>query len=198
LVSAQHRASQSGERAVVSVILESKRLRLRTPRREDLASWIEMYGDAELTKYAGGVLTVGQAWSRIMAIAGSWSLMGFGPFAIEVKTDGRWAGCAGPWQPQGWPGLEIGWRLARWAHGQGYATEAAALAMDWTFDALKAPEVIHTIDVRNQASIAVAERLGSRRTPERAASGVCGDAIWTQSSSDWAGGNRARFFDDAG
>ena len=45
--------------------------------------------------------------------------------------------------------------------GKGYAREAATAAIDWAFDTLGWTEVIHSIQLPNTASIALAERLGS-------------------------------------
>jgi RimJ/RimL family protein N-acetyltransferase len=67
----------------------------------------------------------------------------------------------GPWKPDGWPGTEVGWGIARWAQRRGYANEAATAAIDWAFDALGWSEVIHCIDPLNAASVATAKRLGS-------------------------------------
>ena len=46
--------------------------------------------------------------------------------------------------------------------GKGYALEAAVATIDYAFDLLGWDNVIHTIDPENTASIALAERLGSR------------------------------------
>lgn len=71
-----------------------------------------------------------------MQVAGSWSLLGFGMFSVLERDTGRWVGRVGPLHPDGWPGDEVGWGIARGAWGRGYATEAAAAAMEWSFDIL--------------------------------------------------------------
>jgi RimJ/RimL family protein N-acetyltransferase len=101
-------------------------------------------------------------------IAGAWVVRGFSNFSIIEKETGKWIGRAGPWQPEGWPGPEVGWAFDRSAWGQGYATEAAARCIDWVFDMLGWDQVVHIIDPENAPSIAVALRLGSeRRGPTR-------------------------------
>ncbi len=70
-------------------------------------------------------------------------------------------GRLGPWQPEGWPGHEIGWGLLRETWGKGYATEGAAASMDWAFANLGWSQVIHSINPQNLASIGVAKKLGS-------------------------------------
>jgi len=37
------------------------------------------------------------------------------------------------WQPEGWPGFEIGWTLRRAYWGRGFATVAARAAMNHAF-----------------------------------------------------------------
>jgi RimJ/RimL family protein N-acetyltransferase len=62
--------------------------------------------------------------------------------------------------------LEVGWKLARHAWGQGYATEAGAAAIEWAWTTLDAPRLISAIQPGNERSIHVAERLGMRRLEE--------------------------------
>lgn len=78
---------------------------------------------------------------------------------IERAT-GRFVGRAGPWQPHGFPGLGVGWCLARPHWGKGCATEAARAALTYFFTALNADEAISVIRPGNTRSIAVAERIG--------------------------------------
>jgi RimJ/RimL family protein N-acetyltransferase len=88
--------------------------------------------------------------------------MGFGNFSVIEKATGRWIGRIGPWQPEGWPGTEVGWALTSEAWGRGYAVEGATATIDWAFDALGWTEVVHCIEPANTRSAKVAERLGSR------------------------------------
>jgi RimJ/RimL family protein N-acetyltransferase len=97
----------------------------------------------------------------MMTMAGSWSLKGFAMFSMIEKASGRWIGRTGPWQPEGWPGTEVGWGVIRSAQGQGFAYEAAVATIDWAFDRLGWDDVIHCIDPANTPSQRLAERLGS-------------------------------------
>lgn len=47
-------------------------------------------------------------------------------FSVIEKKTARWIGRLGPWQPEGWPGSEVGWDLHPDAWGQGYAVAGAA------------------------------------------------------------------------
>lgn len=141
--------------------LETQRLVLRAIQEEDLDGWATLMGDPQTARFIGGTIDRAAAWRGMATMAGSWQLKGFGMFSVVEKATGRWIGRLGPWQPEGWPGTEIGWALIKDAWGKGYAAEGASAAMDWSFANLGWTEVIHTIDPQNCLSIALAERLGS-------------------------------------
>lgn len=173
----------------MSVVLETERLILRPPVKDDLDAYAELMGDPESARYLGGVQARPAAWRGLASIAGSWSLLGFGMFSVVEKASGACIGRIGPWNPEGWPGTEVGWGLVRSAWGKGYATEAAVASIDWAFDALCWTEVIHTIDSANAPSKAVAERLGSRfmrmdRLPPPFEIEL---EVWGQTKADWRG-----------
>jgi RimJ/RimL family protein N-acetyltransferase len=71
-------------------------------------------------------------------------------------------GRLGPWQPDGWPGPEVGWAIVRESWGKGYAVEGAIAATDWAFEKLGWTDVIHSIAPDNLQSQRVAQKLGSR------------------------------------
>ena len=144
-----------------SLQLETPRLLLRLPRRDDYEAWAAFGADEEATRYIGGTLARSPAWRSLAATLGSWHLQGFGMFSVIEKDSGRWVGRVGPWQPEGWPGTEVGWSIAREAWGRGYAPEAATASIDWAFHHLGWDEVIHTIDPQNANSRTVAAKLGS-------------------------------------
>jgi len=146
---------------MADIILDTGRLILRPPEQDDLDGWARFTADAESMTYLGGALSRAEAWRAWATVAGSWRLMGFGPFSVIEKASGRWIGRAGPWFPEGWPDREVGWMFLTEARGQGYATEAAAACLDFVFDSLGWERVIHVIDPRNLASQRVAARLGS-------------------------------------
>ena len=141
--------------------LETDRLILRPPLEEDLDGLAAMMEDEEAARFVGGQQPRSGAWRQLAAFAGSWALRGYGMFSVIEKSTGRWVGRVGPWQPEGWPGAEVGWGLERAAWGKGYATESAAATIDWAFERLGWHDVIHCIAPANGPSARVAERLGS-------------------------------------
>lgn len=148
--------------AAPDVRLETERLVLRLPRMEDFEPYAAMMADEETARYIGGRLERAAAWRKFLQMPGAWAVQGFAMFSLVEKVSGAWIGQCGPWHPDGWPGTEVGWALRREFTGKGYALEAATAAIDWAFDTLGWTEVIHSIQPPNAASIALAERLGSR------------------------------------
>jgi RimJ/RimL family protein N-acetyltransferase len=142
--------------------IETERLLLRPPTEADLDSWAALNADGEATRFIGGVKTRAKSWQGLATVAGMWALRGAGLFSVLERNSGRWIGRVGPWVPEGHIGPEVGWALARESWGRGFAAEAAGAAISWSFEHLCWGEVIHCIDEPNTASIAVAERLGSK------------------------------------
>jgi len=142
-------------------ILFTERLILRPMTAEDFEGWAAFHADAETMRFLGGVNIRSVAWRGLCSMSGAWTIRGFSMFSMIRRDTGQWIGRTGPWQPEGWPGTEIGWGVARDHAGQGYAYEAAVASMDYAVDVLGWTQIIHTIDPENTASIALANRLGS-------------------------------------
>jgi RimJ/RimL family protein N-acetyltransferase len=83
-------------------------------------------------------------------------------WAVEERQSGALIGRIGFWQPEGWPGFELGWTLGRPWWQKGFATEGARAALRFAFSMLGREHVISLIHPENRASIRVAERLGER------------------------------------
>ena len=143
--------------------LETARLVLREWRPDDVDPHATMAADPEVMRFIGGPLSREQSWRRVAGHAGHWTLRGYGNWAVERRADGAFLGRAGLWNPEGWPGLEVGWTLARHAWGAGYATEAGRAAMEWAWSVLGAERLISLIHPDNDRSVRVAERLGLGR-----------------------------------
>lgn len=170
-------------------VLETERLVLRPPGMQDLDAFCAFASDPETMEHLGGVQARSQVWRAVTSMAGAWHLEGFAMFSVIEKASGRWIGRLGPWMPADWPGTEVGWGLLREFEGRGYATEGAAAAMDWAFEALGWDEIIHTIAPDNHASAALAQRLGARnRGPGRlpAPYHEFPIEIWGQTKAEWA------------
>ena len=154
--------------------LETARLVLRAPTLADGAAYVAIYlsdrwphderPDAE------------EAWLDFNMVVASWSLRGFGAFAIEDRATGALCGFLMLDHEFGDPEPEIGWALAEGAEGRGIATEAAAAALDWARSLGLSPVAYMGTD--HAASAAVARRLGGTRDAVAEAALGPGILVW--------------------
>ena len=144
--------------------LETERLILRMFREDDFETYAKICADPEVMRYLGEgkPYTRLEAWRHMAFLVGHWHLRGYGHWAVEEKASGQLVGRIGFLNPEGWPGFEIGWTLARECWGKGYATEGARRALEYAFTDMNRDHVISLIHPENRASNRVAERLGEK------------------------------------
>jgi RimJ/RimL family protein N-acetyltransferase len=147
--------------------IETARLRLRALDAKDLDEHAAILADPVVVRHLGGTPHAREeAWRRMLAAAACWAMLGYGYWAVERKEDGRYLGLIGfaDFKRDLTPSIEglpeIGWILGAHAHGQGYASEAVAAAIEWADEALEAREIVAIIDHANAGSIRVAEKAG--------------------------------------
>lgn len=180
--------------SVFDIQLETDRLLMRPPRAEDLDAWAHFAADEEAMRHLGGTMVRSVAWRSLATVVGAWQLQGFGFFFVFEKGTGEWVGRVGPWQPEGWPGTEVGWGIRHDRWGKGYAPEAARAAIDWVLAEHPWQEVIHTIAPDNHNSKAVAAKLGSRFLRMASLPEPHQDKpveIWGQARTQWQAGPAA-------
>jgi len=156
------------------MILETERLILRPvdPDR-DFEPWAKAMADANTVRYLGTKpMNRAESWRSMAVVIGHWAIRGYGFFSLQHRETGEWVGRVGPWYPEGWPAPEVGWTISPDHLGRGYATEAALASLRYAFDTLGWKQVIHVIMEGNEASMAVARKIGS--TPVREQQGVPG------------------------
>ena len=79
--------------------LETERLTLREFRKDDLDAHAATLGDEEVMRHIGGKpMNREDSWRRLLGGIGMWSLIGMGPWAVELKADGRMVGHCGFFQ----------------------------------------------------------------------------------------------------
>lgn len=144
--------------------LETERLLLRGYAQDDFPAYQAMVSDPDVVRYVGqGVpLTAEQGWQSMAYLMGHWCLKGFGLWAVEEKASGTVIGRVGLYQPEGWPGMELGWMLSRSHWRQGFAFEAAKAALDFQRELYPGAELISLIHSENKPSIRLAQKLGAQ------------------------------------
>ena len=128
-----------------------------------------MWGDPAVSRQLGRKpFTEEESWTRLLRYVGHWLLLGFGYWAVEEKSSGAFVGDVGfadyrrDMESPLKEAPEIGWVLAGWAHGRGYATEAALAAIAWGDKHFGESNTTCIVSPENLASIRVAEKCGYR------------------------------------
>ena len=146
--------------------IETQRLRLREQRLSDKADHVAMWADERVTRFIGGEpRDETLSWSKFLAAAGLWPVMGFGYWVFADRASDRLIGMGGlSYFARGVPLLEgvpeAGWAFAADHWGQGLATEAMGAVLAWADAHLSAREIRCIINPGHGASEAVATKLG--------------------------------------
>ena len=96
--------------------LDTERLILRMFREDDFeAYYAKISSDGDVMRYLGDgqPLTRSIVWRQLAMIVGHWQLKGYGMWAVEERSTGELIGRIGLFNPEGWPGFELGWVLGR-------------------------------------------------------------------------------------
>ena len=153
--------------------LRTERLRLRHWVDEDREAFAALNADPGVMEHFPSTLDRAASDALADRVAAQLDEHGWGLWAVEVVDSGRFAGFTGL-NPvpdairritRGEPTTEVGWRLAPWAWGHGYATEAATAAIAHAFQRLELHEVVSFTAEGNQRSRAVMERLEMTHDP---------------------------------
>ena len=146
-------------------MIVTDRLILRRWKRDDILPFHAMGQDAEVMRYLGPALSIDECVRvrrRMNAIHGN---RGHCFWALERRSDRAFIGFCGlmPGTPPIDGEVEIGWRLARGAWGQGLAREAASATLEWAWAHLRVPGIVAVTVPANRRSRALMERLGMAR-----------------------------------
>lgn len=146
--------------------LTTDRLTLRLPQAADLPTYTAFCA-SDRSRFVMGPFDAVQAFNKLCAMVGHWTLRGFGRYVMDLG--GRGIGHVGPLAMDARDLPEFTWTL--WdpaAEGQGLATEAALAVKAHLFDDLGWTEMIIRIQPENTASCRIAERIGAVLTDAEA------------------------------
>lgn len=148
-------------------LIETDRLILRSWHKEDLPRWYDVLQQEGVTRFLGGTSgTMEDVWRRIAAGVGSWSLMGFGRWAVTNKESNQLVGDVGlfnSWralEPKFGEEPEIGWVFSPEVQGLGIASEAAVAVLGWAEASIASTSIWAVVSPENEASLRLASRLG--------------------------------------
>jgi ribosomal-protein-alanine N-acetyltransferase len=146
--------------------LYKSRLLIRRNIAEDVEAAYWIYSDPEVKRF----LSNGQPDSyekvrqRILGRAEFEAQFGVTIWAVVEKASGEMIGSCGLFPAEGkGPEIEIAYHFRRDVWGKGYATEAAAVCLDYGINELKLPRIIGLVDEENIASSRVLEKIGMVR-----------------------------------
>jgi RimJ/RimL family protein N-acetyltransferase len=151
------------------------RLALRRWRMEDREPFAAINADPEVMRFIGTGPMLGRGLSDelLTRFEREWEVRGFGLWALSARDDPdeRLLGFCGltvpMFLPSVLPAVEVGWRMAREAWGQGYATEAAGAALAFGFEEHAIEEILAIVDPDNERSLRVCAKLGMSDRADR-------------------------------
>lgn len=143
--------------------LHTDRLTLRAPEAADFPAFAAFHASPRAAA-AGLALDATRAYERLLALAGGWSLWGYGGWIVTL--DGRPAGHVGLLNLPHRADVELAWALFDSFEGQGIAQEAARAARRFAVDTLGLKRLVSYVANGNARAAALARRLGC--TPEAA------------------------------
>ncbi|MBM6596309.1 GNAT family N-acetyltransferase [Microvirga pudoricolor] len=151
--------------------LETDRLLLRAHTARDLDAACSLWNHPMVVEnITGKTAGTQEIWFRILRYAGLWPLLGYGYWAVEEKSTGRFVGDVGfaDFHRDIEPSLlgipEAGWLLDPGHHGKGYATEAVLAVLRWLDRGDAGSSSVCIISPTNEASLRVADKCGYRET----------------------------------
>lgn len=150
-------------------ILTTPRLILRGWEDSDHQPFAAMNADPRVMEFFPDLLTREQSDRLIDRIEAGFEQHGFGLCAVERRSDHSFLGFIGlstsTFQAHFTPCVEIGWRLAAHAWGQGFATEGARFMAAYAFDTLKLDSFVSFTTEQNIRSRRVMEKIGMAFDP---------------------------------
>lgn len=147
--------------------IDTERLVLRPHTTADFDDMHAMWSDPAVTQNIGGQpSTQEETWARLLRYAGTWSLLGYGFWAVRRHDTGAYLGDVGflnarrDTAPNFRDQPELGYALVPAAHGRGYATEAARAAVAWGDRRWGEHATVCMIGPDNAPSRRIADKLG--------------------------------------
>jgi RimJ/RimL family protein N-acetyltransferase len=147
--------------------VQTERLLLRQWKESDFEPFADLNADPDVMKHFPKMLAREETCALIEKIEKRFKEDSFSLWAVEIIDSGDFIGFVGLWRPQFeahfTPCVEIGWRLAKRFWGNGYAPEAALLALQYGFENVGLDEIVALTATSNNNSMRVMEKIGMTR-----------------------------------
>jgi RimJ/RimL family protein N-acetyltransferase len=181
--------------------VETRRLTLRDWVDADAEPFAAINSDPRVMEFFSRPLDRAESGAFLARNRADIAANGYGLYAVEVKESGTSIGYVGLARPtfaaHFTPAVEIGWRLAREAWGQGYATEGARAVVDHAFGPLGLAALVSFTAEWNRPSRRVMEKIGMTHDPAddflhpRLPAGhkLSRHVLYRLSREDWQAGN---------
>lgn len=144
--------------------LTTDRLLLRHWRESDREPFAALNANPAVMEHFPAPMTRAQSDELADRIGPALAERGWGLWALEVRATGEFIGFTGLSVPRFEahfvPAVEVGWRLAKGAWGNGYATEAARAALAYGFGPAGLDEIVSFTSAPNERSQQVMRRIG--------------------------------------
>lgn len=152
--------------------LETSRLIGEPAGRADADLAVQLFGDPEVARWiwpegrtdgeAAGPRSPEEAVAILDRFVARWREEGIGWWFLRERAGGAFVGEVGLQRTEvdGEPVVEVGWTLLSTQWGHGYATEAAAAALNFGFGSAGLVEVVAFTMPHNTGSLRVMEKLG--------------------------------------
>ncbi len=150
-------------------MLQTARLHLRQWQETDAPAFAALNADPDVMACFPALLNRQESDEMLSRCRQRIAEQGWGFWAVERRDNHQFIGFVGLNRPRFdahfTPCIEIGWRLARDAWGQGFASEAARACLQYGFDQQGLTEIVSFTSQHNLRSQAVMQRLGMKRNP---------------------------------
>ena len=155
--------------AAARVHIETERLLLRDWTDDDAVPFAAINADPRVMEFFPGLLSRAESDALMDWIRGGMARDRYSQYAVEEKSSKAFIGFIGiapiHFEAHFTPAIEVGWRLARSAWGNGYATEGARAALAQAFGPLGLTDLVSITTEWNRPSRRVMEKIGMTRDP---------------------------------
>ncbi|MCI4671344.1 MAG: GNAT family N-acetyltransferase [Bacteroidia bacterium] len=166
-------------------IIENEKIILREFCLEDAESMYLLNNDPEVLKHTGDLPFKSLTEAKEFLLNyNAYQSSGMGRWAVIRRSDKAFVGWCGLKKHKSGM-VDLGYRLMRSYWGNGYATMASQLSLEYAFSSLKLEEVLARAHIDNIASHRVAEKSGFSFWKETEVEGLGKAKIYKIKSEDW-------------